>query len=131
MFVGCKLPHGLTVEHGDCVIVLNGSNVGYNGDAPWANGGAPDSALRTNGVGLTHIEDPKKADAFKEWFDIAGKGHGPVKAGLIFITEKKVDAEKETQLLETEKTGLDGLDPEKDLPAGVTTDKEATKGKKG
>lgn len=130
MFVGCKLPHGLTVEHNNLAITLNGANVGYNADAPWANGAAPDSFERSNGVGLTEITDPKKQEAFKEWFAISGKGHGPVKSGLIFIVDKRADAEKETQLLEDEATGLDGLDPSKDLPAGVTTDPESTKGKR-
>lgn len=130
MFVGCKLPHGLTVDHLNETITLNGANVGYDADTPWANGAAPDSLLRINGVGLTEIADPKKQEAFKAWFEVAGKGHGPVKSGLIFIVDKRADAEKETQLLEDEKTGLDGLDPSKDLPAGVSTDPETAKGKK-
>lgn len=132
MFVGCKLPHGLTIDHNDQVITLNGSNIGYDADNPWKNGVAPDSALRANGVGLTQLEGAQ-ADAFKDWFELSGKGHGPVKAGFIFIANNANDARKETQLLEDEKTGLDGIDPGKDLPKGLSTDPEsgAAKNKKG
>lgn len=124
MFVGCKLPHGLTVTHAGQTIVLNGANVGYDSENPWRNGAAPDAELRASGVGLTILEG-EQAAAFKEWCEISAKGPGPVQSGAIFITEAKGDATKEAQNLESEKTGLDGLDPDKDLPKGLETDADA------
>lgn len=121
MFVGCKLPHGHKIEHNNQVIELNGANVGYDGDSPWKNGFAPDSPLRASGVGLTRLEGAQ-ADAFLDWADLTGKGLGPVKAGLIFFVDKETDAKKEAAALEGAKTGLDGLDPTTDLPAGLSTD---------
>lgn len=128
MYVGCKLPNGLTAEHNGQVIALNGANAGYTSDDQWKNGLAPDSPLRASGVGLTLLEG-EKADAFQAWHDISAKGHGPVASGMIFIAKSNADAAKEARSLEGEKTGLDGIDPDKDLPKGLETDKDA--GKKG
>ena len=123
MIVGCKLPHGLEITHNGETIALNGTNVGFDADNPWRNGAAPDSALRTSGVGLTTLEGGQAA-AFVDWFDMSGKGDGPVKSGLIFFTDSKADAGKEAQALE-DVEGIEGLDPDKDLPAGLETDNEA------
>jgi len=123
MFVGCKLPHGLEINHLGETIVLNGANAGFDVDNPWKNDLPPDSPLRAYGVGLTQIEGDK-AEAFKDWFDMAGKGEGPVRAGFIFFTEKAADATKEAQGIEGEATGLGGINPEKDLPDGLATNKE-------
>ena len=129
MFVGCKLPHGLEIQHLDQTIVLNGANVEYDADNPWKNDLAPDSPLRASGVGITKLEGPR-ADAFLDWYDVSGKGPGPVSAGFIFYTDSRADAAKEAQSLEGEKTGLGGLDPDKDMPAGVETDADAGTKKK-
>ncbi len=129
MIVGCKLPHGLSINHLGIAIVLNGSNLGYDADNPWRNGYSQDSANLVSGVGLTTLEGDQ-AEAFKDWFDIAKKGEGPAKAGLIFMAEKQADAEKEARNLESEKTGLDGIDPDKDLPKDITTDKDAPSNKR-
>lgn len=123
MFVGSRLPHGLEIEHGGETIILNGANVGYDANNPWRSGAAPDSLDRVSGAGLTLLEG-KQADAFMEWFELSGKGSGPVKNGQIFITDKKADAAKEAQSLEGETTGADPVDPSKDLPKGVETDTE-------
>ncbi|WP_374413276.1 hypothetical protein [Novosphingobium colocasiae] len=129
MLVGCKLPHGLEISHEGVTVTLVGANVGYDGDNPWRNGGAPDSADRISGVGLTKLEGAQ-ADAVMAWMDISGRGPGPVKSGMIFAVDTKAEASKEAQLLEDEKTGLDGIDPAKDLPKGVETDTDAPKSKK-
>jgi hypothetical protein len=126
MFVGCKLPHGLEIHHNDQTIVLSGANVDYDADSPWKNDLPPDSPMRASGVGLTVVEGAR-ADAFKDWFDVSGKGPGPVSAGFIFYTGSKNEATKEAQSLEGAKTGLGGLDPDKDMPAGVETDADAAK----
>lgn len=127
MFVGCKLPHGLEINHQGERIVLNGANAGFDVENPWKNDLPPDSPLRASGVGLTQL-DGSKADAFKDWHDVTSKGDGPVRAGFIFFTEKAADATKEAQALEGEVNGLDGLDPSKDLPEGITTDTDVKKG---
>lgn len=122
MFVGCKLPHGHTIEHKDETIVLNGANVGFDGDNPWRNGVFPDAINRTSGAGLTELVG-KQAEAFKDWFDV-NKSGGPIKAGMIFYAEKAADTSKEAAAREDVKSGTDPLDPAKDMPKGVETAKE-------
>jgi len=122
MFVGCKLPHGHTIEHGEVVIHLNGANVGFDGDNPWRNGVFPDAADRISGAGLTQLEGGQ-AEAFKAWYDL-NKSGGPIVSGMIFFTEKAADTAKEAKALEGVKSGTDPIDPAKDLPKGVGTANE-------
>ncbi len=122
MIVGCKLPHGHTIEHLGEVIVLNGANVGYDAENPWRNDAFPDAELRVSGCGLTTL-DGDKAAAFKDWYELMKDG-GPVKSGAIFFTEKEADTKKEAKAREKVKSGIDALDPEKDLPKGLETAKE-------
>lgn len=122
MIVGCKLPHGHTIDHLGEIIVLNGANVGFDGDNPWRNGAFPDSELRVSGAGLTTL-DGDKAAAFKDWYE-ANKSGGPIASGAIFFTEKEADTKKEAKAREKVKSGIDPLDPDKDLPKGLETAKE-------
>lgn len=123
MIVGCKLPHGHTIEFNDRVIVLNGGNVGFDPNSPWRQDHAPDAEARVSGVGLTTLTGAD-AEAFKAWYDIH-KGGGPIAAGVIFYTEAAADAKKEARAREKVKTSVDGLDPTKDLPKGLETAAEA------
>lgn len=122
MIVGCKLPHGHTIEFNNQVINLNGANIGYDANNPWRNDAFPDSIDRTSGVGLTTLEGAQ-AEAFKAWYE-AHKTGGPIASGAIFFTERAADAQKEAKAREGKKTGLDALDPAKDLPKGLETAKE-------
>lgn len=126
IIVGCKLPFGHTIEHNGEIIALNGSNVGYDPDNPWKSDNEPDSALRASGAGLTTLEGAKE-DAFKDWAEMTDRGDGPVKSGAIFWAAKETDARREAINLESEATGLDGIDPSKDLPKGLETDTETAK----
>jgi|GEM_PF-4918881 len=122
MIVGCKLPHGHTIEFNGETIALNGANVGFDGDNPWKMDAFPDSPLRTSGVGLTTLEG-KQADAFKAWYD-AHKTGGPIASGAIFFSDTAAAAQKEAKSREKVKSGIDALDPAKDLPKGLETAKE-------
>jgi hypothetical protein len=122
MIVGCKLPHGHTIEHLGEVINLNGANVGFDSDNPWRMDAFPDSELRVSGAGLTTLEGDK-ADAFKDWYE-QNKNGGPIASGAIFFTEKEADGKKEAKAREKVKSGVDALDPSKDLPKGLETAKE-------
>lgn len=122
MIVGCKLPHGHTIEHGGQVIVLNGGNVGYDPNNPWRQDNAPDSEGRISGVGLTTLEGAQ-AEAFLDWYKINANG-GPIAAGTIFYAEKEADTKKEAKSREKVKTGVDAVDPSKDLPKGLETAKD-------
>ena len=122
MIVGCKLPHGHTIDHGGETIVLNGGNVGYDPLNPFRQGAAPDSADRASGAGLTVLEG-KQAEAFKDWYE-ANKTGGPIAAGTIFFTGSAADTKKEAKSREKVKTGTDALDPAKDLPKGLETAKD-------
>lgn len=122
MIVGCKLPHGHTIEHEGETIELNGGNVGYDANNPWRQGAAPDSVDRVSGAGLT-VLDGAQAKAFKGWYDL-NKGGGPIASGAIFFTEKADDTKAEAKAREDVKTGVEALDPAKDLPKGLETAKE-------
>jgi hypothetical protein len=122
MFVGCKLPHGHTIDHLGEIIVLNGANVGYDAANPWRNDAFPDAIERASGSGLTLLTGDKEA-AFKDWYEL-NKSGGPIAAGAIFVTEKEADVKKEAKGREKVKTGVDPLDPANDLPKGLETAKE-------
>lgn len=122
MIVGCKLPHGHTIEHKGETIALNGGNIGYDPMNPFRQGAAPDSLLRASGAGLTKL-DGKQAEAFKDWYDLHKDG-GPIASGAIYIAPSDEGARKEAKSREKVKTGVDALDPDKDLPKGVETAKE-------
>lgn len=122
MIVGCKLPHGHTIDHLGVIIALNGANVGFDGNNPWRMGAFPDSIDRVSGAGLTTLEGDQ-AEAFKDWYDL-NKSGGPIASGTIFFTEKAADAVKEAKSREKVISGVDALDPEKDLPKGLETGKD-------
>lgn len=120
MFVACSLPAGLTIEHNGQVIALAGAHTGLDADALPKNGSAPDDYNRVSGYGLTEITGAK-ADAFMEWADVASKGHGPVSTGAIVFADSRNDVAKEARSREGLAEGFTGMDPAKDLPAGVET----------
>lgn len=104
--VGCKLPHGLKVK-------LDGVEVTFNG----AN-----SSRVVGGYGLTEGID-------KDFFDKFMAVHADlpyVKNELIFAQEKANSAVSAAKERADEKTGFEGLDPEK--PGnGIQKDEEAMK----
>lgn len=122
MIVGCKLPHGHTIDFGGVEVVLNGANVGYDAENPWRLDAFPDSDVRTSGAGLTTLTGAQ-AEAFKAWYDINKTG-GPIASGAIFFTDSAADAKKEAKAREKVKAGSEGLDPTTDLPKGLETAKE-------
>lgn len=120
MFVACSLPAGLTIHHNGQVITLNGAHTGLDADNLPKNGSAPDDFNRVSGFGLTEIAGAQ-ADAFMDWADLSGKGHGPVSTGAIVFADSRADVAKEAKSNEGLAAGFAGMDPEKDLPAGVET----------
>lgn len=117
MFVACTLPAGLIVRQDGREITLLGANNGLDATLLPANGSAPDGPTRSNGCGVTEVTGDDEA-ALKAWFDVAGKGEGPVASGAIqtFASRRELDAK-----VGGGAAGLGGLDPAKDLPAGVET----------
>lgn len=118
MFVACKLPAGLIVRQDGREITLLGGNNGLDATLLPASGAAPDGPTRTGGYGVTEVTGDDEA-ALKAWFDIAGKGEGPVASGAIqtFASRRELDAKVNPNA----STGFEGRDPTKDLPAGVET----------
>lgn len=94
--VGCKLPNGLHLDHGGKRVTLKGSN----------------SALVIGGHGITEGVDK---DLFDAWM-AAHKDYQPVKAGLIFAHDKKANVEAEAKEKATNKSGFEGLNPDKPMP---------------
>jgi hypothetical protein len=122
MIVGCKLAHGHTIDHLGVIIHLNGANVGYDAENPWRQGAFPDSPDRVSGAGLTTLEGDQ-AEAFQDWYKLNEKG-GPIASGAIFVAPKIADAKAEAKSREKVKSGVDALDPAKELPKGLETAKD-------
>lgn len=103
--VGCKLPNGLTVDHADQSVTLVGSN------APGAVGG----------YGLTHDVD---LDWFSDWLTGPGRELPMVQRGLIFIAGNDRNAADQAKEQKDERSGLEGLDPDKPAPGLEPTDEQ-------
>lgn len=115
VFVGCKLPGGLYIDSADAEalpgvtpnpeqrILLNGMN------------SVTDSAglilPGSGGYGITEVD----ADFFNDWMT-RHKDYAPVKAGLIFVTQKEGDAKQEAQSRASVQSGFEGVNPDKPGP---------------
>lgn len=94
--VGCKLPHGIHLDIGDKRVTLNGAH----------------SAAIIGGHGITENVDK---DHFEAWM-IMYKDHPAVKAGYIFAHDKANNTAAQAKERAKEKTGFEGLNPEKPMP---------------
>lgn len=103
--IGCKLPNGLTIDHKDESVTLVGSN-------------APGSVA---GYGLTHGVD---IDWFSDWATGPGRDFPPVAKGFIFLAGSDRNAEAQAREQADERSGLEGLDPEKPAPGLEPTDEQ-------
>jgi hypothetical protein len=121
MFVACKLPAGMIVRHKECEVLLLGANNGLDATILPANGAAPDGATRSGGWGVTEVSGDD-ATALKDWIDVTGKGDGPVAAGMIFTAASR--RELDAEVGKRSRSGLEGLDPNRDLPATVEAAKK-------
>jgi hypothetical protein len=99
IFVGCKLPHGLHLDHNGARVTLNGSKSGVLVDA---------DGVKT---GLTEVDK----DFFDAW--LAGHKDAPyVVNGMIFANDKAADTKAEAAEMSKVKTGFEGLDPKNPAP---------------
>jgi hypothetical protein len=94
--VACKLPHGLHLDIGDKRVTLNGGN---SGTALIVDG-------EGHGHGLTEVD--------KEFFDAwraLNADHPALKAELIFAHDKRDSAVAQARSNRKNRTGFEGLDP--------------------
>lgn len=116
VIVMCKTPTGLVLDLGETdarKVRLNGAN-------------HPDAV---NGAGLTVVDK-----GFWDAWSSAFKGYPPLDAGLIWATDKEANARDAAKELKDEKTGFEGLNPDKPGPEIEPTDeqkKELAKTKTG
>lgn len=90
IYVGCRLPHGITLTVGATSVVLKGLN----------------SAVIVGTYGLTEVDE----DFWSEWL----KTHSDwpmVVNGLVFAQSKIEDLHSEAEELKDEVTSFDRLDP--------------------
>lgn len=127
MFVACKLPSGHIIDHKGQRISLRGTNTGVNNLALPTNGAIEDGKFRSFGYGITEI-DGDQADAMADWIKQTENHEGPVQAGLIFVAKSESDLRGEAQK-RSERAGLNGIDPNADLPEEVETAAETPKKK--
>ena len=99
IFVGCKLPHGLFLDHNGTRVALNGANTG--------------TIVGVDGVktGLTEVEK----DFFDAWL-AAHKDAPYVANGMVFANDKLNDTKAEAAEMASVKTGFEGLDPAAPAP---------------
>lgn len=91
--VGCKLPHGLHLEIGDTRVTVKGANA-------------------ANIIGGHGITDGVDKEFFDAWMAL-NADHPAVKNELIFAHEKDRDTAAEAQEKVDNKTGFEGIDPNK------------------
>lgn len=109
--IACKLPNGLTIEHGGQKITLAGA---YSPNARF-------------GFGITYEVDP---DLYAAWAKEVGPDFAPIKSGALFAFDADDDGKLEEHAEVV--TGLEGLDPEAPAPGVEPTDemkKELSKSK--
>lgn len=106
VIVMCKTPSGLVLDLGDQdarKVRLNGAN-------------HPDAV---DGAGLTYVDK-----AFWDKWSGAYKGFPPLEQGLIWATDKEATAKDAAKELKDEKTGFEGIDPNKPGPEVEPTDEQ-------
>lgn len=106
--IGCKLPHGIILKDmNDRDVVINGMN----------------TARIMGGFGLTTLDESVAAYLFATYADFA-----PFKANAIFTAEspKVADIMAAGRDLAGERTGFEGVDPDKPAP-GMTPDTNVDK----
>lgn len=99
--IGCKLPNGLSIRHGEKTITLVGAN----------------ASLLVNGFGITK---DVPAEAW-EGFEKAYKDSQLIRNGIIFAVTDEKSAEDASLERSKQKTGLEQADQKS---AGVEPDKE-------
>lgn len=122
VFVGCKLPSGLYMDHRNVdampgVPPAEGERFllkGTNSVTTSAGQHLPDSG----GYGITAVP----ADFFADWM-ARHKDFPPVRNGLIFAIANEADARKEAKARGEVLSGFEGLDPEKPGPGLQKADK--------
>lgn len=98
IIIGCKLPSGITLQGtAGQDITLNGVN----------------TSLVAGGFGLTNVDENEAAFLFAQYEDF-----GPFKNKSIFSygTDSVSDVAAMARDLQDEKTGFEGMDPEKPAP---------------
>lgn len=103
VYVGCKLPTGLMIQHGDESFILNGSN---------------DSSI-VGGYGITAV--PK--DLWDAWYAQHSKHFEPLKRDLIFVQDKESSARSAAAERSGIK-GIEGVDVSRPAPGAVKADQE-------
>jgi hypothetical protein len=90
--VGCKLPHGLHLDIAGTRVTLAGRN----------------AATLIGGHGLTEVDK----EFFENWKALNPQ-HPALVNGFIFAHDKRANAEAEAKEKQNEKTGTEGLNPDK------------------
>lgn len=104
--VGCKLPHGITIEHPmdpSKTVVLNGKNK---------------ALIVGSDCGTTEVD----GDFFEQWHAV-NKEFPAVKSGAIFVTKSANDVAAIAAEFKDRKTGFEAMrtDGKDDRAAGVKT----------
>lgn len=105
--VGCKLPHGAHLQLFQTVETPAGKINKPISERVTINGANSSNVI--GGHGVTHNVD---SEFFTKWLE-ANKESVIVKKGLIFAHEKTASVESQAKEKETNKTGLEGIDPNK------------------
>lgn len=109
VIIGCRLPHGITLQGMDGPVTLNGQN----------------TALVPGAPGLTHVDESQSAYLFATY-----EQYAPFQSNAIFTTNtaKVSDAAAMARELEDVQTGFEGVDPDAPAP-GVKPEGDVDKAK--
>lgn len=105
VIIGCRLPHGLVLQHKGVKVTLDGMN-------------------KSQIIGANHITTEVDADFWEAWKaeHTKGKGFQPLKTNAIFEAGGVREAQDKAKELTKEKTGFERL--AKDAPGIKPANKE-------
>lgn len=106
VLIGCKLPHGITLNGPHGPVTLNGMN----------------TSRIAGGFGMTTVDGDVAA-----YLGAVYEDHSAFKSNAVFVSDsyKVAEIAAMARELQDEKTGFEGLDPEKPAP-GVQVESDAS-----
>jgi hypothetical protein len=90
IIIGCRLPNGLVLTHGNSSATLAGLH-------------------SSKIIGATHVTTEVDAELWEAWKTLMGKDFAPLKTGAIFEARNETEALAKSKELRKEKTGFEPM----------------------
>jgi hypothetical protein len=105
VIVGCKLPNGLILEVEDKRVCLRGSRIVSQPNQ--RKGYVAPEVIYADSINLVNKE------FWEAWTAKVGKNYKPLRSGAIYASSNKIEATAKAKESADEKTGFEGVDPNK------------------